>query len=115
MVTLPPNMQLSTTNLSFSTCPSYPSSQNITITNTGGGTLTWTADTPTYSYQGTPTPSASWLTVTLTSGSNSDTSGQSSTLTFTIDKSDIGDATVVITSADGETATVKVSVTNCIY
>ncbi len=115
VVTLPPNMQLSTTNLSFSTCPSYPSSQNITITNTGGGTLTWTAGTPTYSYQGTPTPSASWLTVTLTSGSNSDTSGQSSTLTFTIDKSDIGDATVVITSADGETATVKVSVTNCIY
>ena len=115
VVTLPPNMQLSTTNLSFSTCPSYPSSQNITITNTGGGTLTWTAGTPTYSYQGTPTPSASWLTVTLTSGSNSDTSGQSSTLTFTIDKSDIGDATVVITSADGETATVKVSAATCIY
>jgi len=115
VVTLPPVMQLSTTSLSFGTCPSDPSSQNITITNTGGGTLIWTAGTPTYSYQGTPTPTVSWLTVTLTSGSNSDTSGQSSTLTFTIDKSDIGDAIVVITSADGETATVMVSVTNCIY
>ncbi len=111
VVTPPPVMQLSSTSLSFGTCPSDPSSQKITITNTGGGTLIWTAGTPTYSYQGTPTPTVSWLTVTLTSGNNSDTSGQSSTLTFTIDKSQIGDATVDITSADGETATVKVSVT----
>ena len=114
VVTFPPVMQLSSTSLSFSTCPSYPSSQNITITNTGGGTLIWTAGTPTYSYQGTPTPTVSWLTVTLTSGNNSDTSGQSSTLTFTVDQTQIGDATVVITSADGETATVKVSLKNCI-
>src|SRR5207248_6042492 len=100
--------------LSFSTCPSFPSSQDITITNTGGGTLAWALGTPAYFSQGTPSPSASWLTVTMTSGSNSDAPGQSSKLLFTIDKKQVGDATVVITSADGETATVTVDVANCI-
>jgi Viral BACON domain len=114
VVTPPPIIKLNPTSLSFGTCPSDPLSQDMTITNTGGGTLIWTAGTPTYSYQGTPTSSASWLTVTLTSGSNSDTSGQFSTLTFTIDKEASGDATVVITTADGQTATVKVSVFACI-
>jgi hypothetical protein len=114
MVTPPPVMQLSTTSLSFGTCPSDPTSQNITITNAGGGTLTWAAGTPSYSNQGTPIPTASWLTVALTSGGTSDTSNQSSTLTFTIDKSAFGSATVVITATDGETATVNVSAATCI-
>jgi hypothetical protein len=102
-VTLPPNMQVSPASLSFDTCSTTPSSQNLTITNTGGGTLTWTIGTP----------SASWLTVKLISGSNSDAPGQSSTLEFTVDKTQVGDATVVITSADGETATVAVSNNPC--
>ena len=60
------------------------------------------------------TPSVTWLTVALTSGSNSDAPGQSSTLTFTIDKLHTGNATVVITNENGVSATVMISVATCI-
>jgi hypothetical protein len=104
VVTPPPRMQLSTATLPFGTCPTKSTSQSKTITNAGGGTLNWKAGTP----------SVSWLTVALTFGSNSNQAGQSSTLTFAIGNVNSGNATVVITAVDGESATVIVTVNACI-
>ena len=54
-----PELAVSTTSLTYSATQggSNPSSQSVTIANTGGGTLTWSAS-----------KSSSWLTISPTSG-----------------------------------------------
>jgi Viral BACON domain len=111
VVALPPNMQVSPTNLSPTVCTDAgtptATPTNVTITNIGGGTLTWTVGTP----------SATWLTVSDENGS--DGPGQITTLTFYVDpvawsQMGSGSATVDITSQNGQANSVTVNPVFCI-
>jgi hypothetical protein len=97
-------MQLSSANLAFTTNAGVnPSTQTITITNTGGNSLTWTVGTP----------SQSWLTASATGGS--DDAGQNSPLAFSVDVTGMlagtYSATVDITPSLGNVVTVTVTLT----
>ena len=100
----PSVMQLSTTNLAFTTTANTnPASQTITLTNTGGDGLTWTAGTP----------SQPWLTVTP--GTATDGSQSTSTPSFSIDVTGMTagtyTATVDFVPSAGATQTVTVTLT----
>jgi hypothetical protein len=97
-------MQLSSNNLAFTTNAGVnPTTQTITITNTGGNSLTWSVGTP----------SQSWLTASTPGGS--DGAGQSSPLTFSVDVTGMSagtySATVAITPSPGNVITVTVALT----
>ncbi len=100
----PPAMQLSATNLTFTTTVgNNPAAQAVVVTNTGGDGLNWSVGTP----------SAPWLTVTPPSGT--DTSGATSNVTFNVNTTGLTagkySATVVITPSTGSAATITITLT----
>jgi hypothetical protein len=99
-----PKMTLSATSLTYTTTVgNNPAAQTINLQNTGDDTLTWKA----------AAPSQPWLTVTPTT--DSDSAGQSATLTFTIDVTNMTantyTATVLITPSTGAPQKVTVTLT----
>jgi hypothetical protein len=98
-----PSMQLSTTNIAFSTVAGgTANSQLLTITNSGGGVLSWTASSP------TPQP---WLSISAVAGNVP--MGANSTLVFSVQTSGLSAATyagqVVLDPGDGNPVTINVS------
>ena len=101
---VPVAMQLSTTNLSFTTTQgNNPGIQSITIANTHGNMLTWTAGPP----------SQTWLTIDPTHGS--DAPGATSSVKFSVDAMNLATgtyyATVTIAPSVGAPVTVTITLT----
>ncbi|GAC1627177.1 MAG: hypothetical protein NVS4B7_16750 [Ktedonobacteraceae bacterium] len=99
---VPVALQLSATNLSFSSVAgNYPAAQSVQLTNTDNQQLTWTVGQP----------SETWLIVTPSSGING--SGASSPLMFAVEPTNLSTgtyyATVTIAHSGGAPATVTVA------